>query len=98
MLRERRHGEGDGEEIKGIPAPGEKGDEEKHPLLKIEQGQQLEWIRSFVHGRLEGGQPRRQIPAHAHVLSGSFSVERPLIDRILTIMHLVVVVGRHVEF
>ena len=55
LLRELRHGERDGEEVERIPRPGDEADEKEQPLLKIEHRDELEGIRSLMHGRLQGG-------------------------------------------
>ena len=67
LFRELFDGEGDGEEIKGIPGPGKEGDEEEQPLLKVQQTNELDRIRRLDHGWLEGGDSGCQIGGHAHV-------------------------------
>lgn len=56
-----------GEEIKGIPRPGEESDQKEHPLLGIQHGKQFEWIGGLVHGRLEGGDSGGGIFGWRHV-------------------------------
>lgn len=60
-------GEGDGEEIKGVPGPGEEGDEEEQPLLEVQQTNELDRIRRLDHGWLEGRDSSGQIGGDAHV-------------------------------
>lgn len=60
-------GERDGEEIKGVPRPGQEGDEEEQPLLEVEQADELDRIRRLGHGWLEGGDSSSQISGDGHV-------------------------------
>lgn len=61
-------GQGYGEEIKGVPCPGQEGDQEEQPLGPVQQSDQLERIRSLGHGWFQCGQPGREVRAHAHLL------------------------------
>lgn len=70
LLVQLRHRQGNSEEIKGIPRPGEESDQEEQPLLQIEQRQEFERVGRFGHGRFERGDPSREVPAHGHVLVG----------------------------
>ena len=56
------------EEIKGVPCPGEEGDQEKQPLVKVQQSYQLQGIRSLGHGWFQSGEPSGEVCAHAHML------------------------------
>lgn len=96
LLCERFYGQGDREEIKSVPAPREERDEEEHPLLEIQLGQQFEGIRRLAHRRLQRGQPGRQVSSHTHVLIVvKVSVGGVLFPRLGAMMPFVVVVGRH---
>lgn len=68
LLGQLRHGQGDSEEIKGIPGPGNEGDEEEQPLLRVQQRQELKWVRGFRHGGFEGRQAGCKVAADGHVL------------------------------
>lgn len=51
---ERSDGERNGEEVKGIPCPGEESDEEESPLTSVEHAKKGDWVWSLVHWWLEG--------------------------------------------
>ena len=93
LRRQGRDGERDGEEVEGVPTPGEEGDEEEHPLLEIEHCYELEWIGRLVHWRLECGQPGCTVFGHAHVLCLGHIIRGVLVARIVHL--LVAIAGRH---
>ena len=75
LLAQFGDGEGDSEEVESVPRPGEESDEEEHPLLEIQECEQFEGIWCLVHGWFEGGDARRNVSSHAHVLlSGDVGV------------------------
>lgn len=77
-LCKRSYGQRDGKEIKSIPGPGDKGNEEEHPLLSVEHSQQGDWVGSLVHRRLESGEASGSIAGDAHV----FWVGRLVVSRL----------------
>ena len=84
-------GQGDGEEVKSVPGPGNEGDEEEEPLLSVELGEEFEWVGRLVHRRLQGRQSRGEVAADGHVLLGGIDfleIGRNIADGLL-------VGGRH---
>ena len=91
LLPQLLHRKRNREEIKGIPRPAQEPDEKKHPLLEIEQRQEFEWVRSFIHRRFEGWEASRNVGSDGHVCVRGPVVGGRLIAR--GVAHLVVVVG-----
>ena len=84
-------GQGDGEEVESVPTPAEKGDEEEHPLLQIEKGEQLDRIGRFAHRWLEGWNASGDVGADGHLLRRLMVIARRRVADLLLI-----VVGSHV--
>lgn len=62
LLSELRNSQGNREEIESIPAPCQESDEEKHPLLEVEECKGLERVGRLRHGRLQGGDASCDVP------------------------------------
>ena len=67
LLRQLLDRERYGEEVKRVPGPSQETDEEEHPLLEVEHGDQLEGVGRLVHGRLERRNASRCVPPHARL-------------------------------
>lgn len=71
ILDGKRHSE----KIECIPGPGEKGNEEEEPLLRVEEAEEADGIGDFGHGGFERGEACCSIAACRHLDFGRRAVE-----------------------
>ncbi len=96
LLAQLGHGEGDGEEVEGVPGPSQEANEEEHPLLHVEQGQKLERVRGLVHRRLQCWGSGCKVPPHPHLLRVCRLVHGRVIAQVAHLVAEVVVLVGHV--
>ena len=85
--------EGDGEEVEGVPAPRQEGDEEEKPLLGIEQAQEADRVGSLSQGWAESGNASCCIPSCSHLRVGGVDLGES--GLVVEAFGVVFVVGRH---
>ena len=66
-LGEVRDGQGDGEEVKGIPCPGKKGNEEEEPLLEVQHAEESYRVGHLVMCWFEGGNACCNVATSRHM-------------------------------
>jgi hypothetical protein len=74
------------EKIKCIPGPCDERNEEKHPLLQIEQSQKSNRILHFGHRRLQCSDTGRSIATGADLLVGCWDI-LALLRAVLFVCH-----------